>query len=99
MTLVQPPAEMQITIRKQLNEDVKTRDSDLQHIKDWLKKQPHLPDSWGEFYFYFFFRRYNFQTKFNSSFVTTLNFIFDRRSIIHIILSTAVIRFDCFNTR
>ncbi|XP_018568173.1 alpha-tocopherol transfer protein-like [Anoplophora glabripennis] len=48
MTLVQPGPELQITIRKELNEDVNTRDSDLQHIKEWLLKQPHLPDTWDE---------------------------------------------------
>lgn len=49
MTLVQPPAEMQVFIREALNEDVSTRDSHLEHIKEWLKKQPHLPDTWGNF--------------------------------------------------
>lgn len=48
--LVQPSPELQIHIRKELNEDVNTRDSDLQAIKDWLQKQPHLPDTWGENY-------------------------------------------------
>lgn len=48
MTLVQPSPEMQINIRKALNEDVNTRQSDLEHIKEWLLKQPHLPDSWGK---------------------------------------------------
>ncbi|KAJ8949208.1 hypothetical protein NQ318_021701 [Aromia moschata] len=47
MTLVQPSPELQINIRKELNEDVNTRDSDLEHIKEWLLKQPHLPDTWG----------------------------------------------------
>lgn len=49
MTLIQPDADMQILIRKELNEDVNTRDADLQHMKEWLLKQPHLPDTWGEF--------------------------------------------------
>lgn len=48
MTLVQPDPEMQILIRKELNEDVNTRDRDLEHMKDWLLKQPHLPDTWGK---------------------------------------------------
>jgi len=43
MTLVQPSPEMQAQIRVELNEDETTRDKDLQHIKDWLKRQPHLP--------------------------------------------------------
>lgn len=48
MTLVQPSPEMQEMIRKELNEDVNTRDKDLETIKEWLKKQPHLPDEWGK---------------------------------------------------
>ncbi|VEN51372.1 unnamed protein product, partial [Callosobruchus maculatus] len=48
MTLVQPSPELQTFIRKELNEDVSTRDNDLQYIKDWLLKQPHLPDTWGK---------------------------------------------------
>lgn len=48
MTLVQPDPEMQILIRKELNEDENTRDRDLEHMKDWLLKQPHLPDTWGK---------------------------------------------------
>lgn len=48
MTLVQPDADMQVFIRKELNEDVSTRESDLQAIKEWLAKQPHLPDTWGK---------------------------------------------------
>ncbi|XP_048482244.1 alpha-tocopherol transfer protein [Plutella xylostella] len=47
-TLVQPSGEMWKKIRVELNEDVNTRDSDLQHIKDWLRKQPHLPDEWDD---------------------------------------------------
>lgn len=43
MTLVQPNPDMQIHIRSELNEDVSTRDDDLQHIKEWLGRQPHLP--------------------------------------------------------
>ncbi|KAG5880151.1 hypothetical protein JTB14_003575 [Gonioctena quinquepunctata] len=48
MTLVQPGPELQIEIRKELNEDVNTRDSDVDHMKEWLLKQPHLPDTWDE---------------------------------------------------
>lgn len=44
MTLVQPTSEMQLRIRSELNEDVNTRDSDLEHIKEWLWRQPHLPN-------------------------------------------------------
>lgn len=46
--LIQPEGEMWEKIRVQLNENINTRDQDLAHIKDWLKKQPHLPDEWGE---------------------------------------------------
>lgn len=46
--LIQPSPELQLSIRKELNENVNTRDSDLQAIKEWLLKQPHLPDSWGK---------------------------------------------------
>uniref|UniRef100_A0A2H1WHQ3 SFRICE_008001 n=1 Tax=Spodoptera frugiperda TaxID=7108 RepID=A0A2H1WHQ3_SPOFR len=46
--LVQPKGELWEKIRVELNENVNTRDQDLATIKDWLKKQPHLPDEWGE---------------------------------------------------
>jgi len=48
MTLVQPTVEMQQHIRSELNEDVSTRENDLQHIKEWLRLQPHLPQFQGE---------------------------------------------------
>lgn len=48
MTLVQPGPDMQILIRQELNENVDTRQSDLEHIKEWLRKQPHLPDEWDD---------------------------------------------------
>jgi hypothetical protein len=41
---------MQAFIRKELNENVNTRQRDLQHIKDWLAKQPHLPQFEGKTY-------------------------------------------------
>ncbi|XP_072934251.1 alpha-tocopherol transfer protein-like [Epargyreus clarus] len=47
-TLVQPSGEMWKKIRVELNEDVNTRDRDLEAIKDWMRKQPHLPDEWDE---------------------------------------------------
>ncbi|XP_046979860.1 alpha-tocopherol transfer protein-like [Schistocerca americana] len=34
--------ELQAKAEKELNEDPKRRDQDIQHIKEWLKKQPHL---------------------------------------------------------
>lgn len=46
--LVQPSGEIWKKIRVELNEDVTTRDKDLAHIKEWLKKQPHLPDEWDD---------------------------------------------------
>lgn len=46
--LIQPTEEMSKLIRVELNENVETRDKDLEHIKEWLKKQPHLPDSYGK---------------------------------------------------
>lgn len=48
MSLEQPAGEMGARIRAELNEDEATRDADLQHIKEWLEKQPHLPNSWDE---------------------------------------------------
>ncbi|XP_059050190.1 alpha-tocopherol transfer protein-like [Achroia grisella] len=46
--LVQPSGEIWKKIRIDLNEDVNTRDQDLAAIKEWLRKQPHLPDEWEE---------------------------------------------------
>ncbi|XP_031839005.1 alpha-tocopherol transfer protein-like isoform X2 [Nomia melanderi] len=43
MLLIQPTEEMSKLIRVELNEDVTTRDRDLEIIKEWLSKQPHLP--------------------------------------------------------
>lgn len=50
--LVQPSGELWKAIRVELKEDVATRDRDVAIIKDWLKKQPHLPDDWGEKFYY-----------------------------------------------
>lgn len=52
MLLIQPTEEMSKVIRKELNENVDTREKDLQYIKEWLSKQPHLPNFDGN-YFHF----------------------------------------------
>ncbi|XP_035719570.1 alpha-tocopherol transfer protein-like [Vespa mandarinia] len=44
MLLIQPKEEMSKLIRVRLNENVTTRDNDLKIIKEWLIKQPHLPN-------------------------------------------------------
>lgn len=49
MTLEQPAGEMWQKIREELNEKADTKDSDLAHIKEWLTKEPHLPDEWGNY--------------------------------------------------
>ena len=43
MLLIQPADDMLKQIRAELNENVATRDKDLEIIKEWLTKQPHLP--------------------------------------------------------
>ncbi|XP_043265212.1 alpha-tocopherol transfer protein-like [Colletes gigas] len=48
MLLVQPSEEMSEKIRVELNENVATRDSDLEIIKEWLAKQPHLPNTYDD---------------------------------------------------
>ncbi|XP_041971721.1 alpha-tocopherol transfer protein-like isoform X2 [Aricia agestis] len=44
MTLEQPTGEMWQRIRDELNEKPENNERDLQHIKEWLKQEPHLPD-------------------------------------------------------
>ncbi|XP_045454101.1 alpha-tocopherol transfer protein-like [Melitaea cinxia] len=48
MTLEQPTGEMWQKIREELNENADTKDQDLAHIKEWLKKEPHLPDEFDD---------------------------------------------------
>lgn len=48
MLLIQPKDEMSKLIRVRLNENVTTRDNDLRIIKEWLIKQPHLPNVDGK---------------------------------------------------
>lgn len=43
MLLIQPSEEMSKQIRVELNENPATRDKDVEIIKEWLAKQPHLP--------------------------------------------------------
>lgn len=50
MTLEQPSGEMWQKIREELNEKADTKDQDLAHIKEWLKKEPHLPDEFGKYF-------------------------------------------------
>ncbi len=35
-------SELEIRASKELNENQKTRDQDLKHLRDWIAKQPHL---------------------------------------------------------
>ncbi|XP_045770616.1 alpha-tocopherol transfer protein-like [Maniola jurtina] len=46
--LVHPTEELSEKIRIELKEDVTTRDRDLAAIKEWLRKEPHLPDEWED---------------------------------------------------
>lgn len=34
--------ELLVRAKKELNEDPSRRDADIAHIRDWLKKQPHI---------------------------------------------------------
>ncbi|CAH1380272.1 hypothetical protein MTP99_004274 [Tenebrio molitor] len=60
MNLIQPTPEQQVHIRKTFNEDVNTRDRDLEAIKEWLRKEPHLPDTWDDCRIMTFLRGCNF---------------------------------------
>ncbi|KAK9872824.1 hypothetical protein WA026_019608 [Henosepilachna vigintioctopunctata] len=60
MTLVLPGPELRIHIWKELNENVDTREDDLKHMKEWLLKQPHLPNTWDEQCLLSFLRGSNF---------------------------------------
>ncbi|KAJ3641018.1 hypothetical protein Zmor_027547 [Zophobas morio] len=58
--LEQPSPDQQVLIRQALNEDVNTRDKDLEAIKEWLRKEPHLPDTWDDAMLMTFLRSCNF---------------------------------------
>ncbi|XP_063906752.1 alpha-tocopherol transfer protein-like isoform X4 [Zophobas morio] len=58
--LEQPSPDQQVLIRQALNEDVNTRDKDLEAIKEWLRKEPHLPDTWDDTLLMNFLRSCNF---------------------------------------
>lgn len=73
MTLVQPTPEQQLHIRTELNEDVSTRDSDLMHIKEWLARQPHLPNWDGKIFSLYPFFSYCFFVFLLSSFNVLLS--------------------------
>ncbi|XP_050353390.1 alpha-tocopherol transfer protein-like [Nymphalis io] len=46
--LLQPTEELSKEIRIELKEDITTRDRDLAAIKEWLRKEPHLPNEWED---------------------------------------------------
>ncbi|XP_044260173.1 alpha-tocopherol transfer protein-like [Tribolium madens] len=60
MSLVIPDEEQQKVVRAALNEDVNTRQRDLEAIKEWLRKEPHLPDTWDDVALMNFLRGCNF---------------------------------------
>lgn len=47
MTLLPPTVEQQRRIDDEIPPDPEMRKKDLQAIKDWLSKQPHLPKHMG----------------------------------------------------
>ncbi|XP_041971722.1 alpha-tocopherol transfer protein-like [Aricia agestis] len=59
-TLLLPNEEVKKKIKVEVNENVKTKDRDLAHIKEWLRKQPHLPDKWDDERLINFLRGSNF---------------------------------------
>ncbi|XP_075984069.1 alpha-tocopherol transfer protein-like [Anticarsia gemmatalis] len=58
--LQQPSGELWKRIKAELNEDPNTKDQDLAAIKEWLRKQPHLPDEWEDNCLMAFLRGCNF---------------------------------------
>lgn len=45
MLLIQPTGEISKQIQVELNENPATRDKDLEAMKEWFAKQPHLPQT------------------------------------------------------
>ncbi|XP_063905698.1 alpha-tocopherol transfer protein-like [Zophobas morio] len=48
MNLMLPTHEQYLYLCKENNDDPKTRDRDLESIKEWLRQEPHLPDAFGD---------------------------------------------------
>ena len=48
MTLEEPTAEQLKRMREEIQEDPEMIKQDLEHLRDWLNKQPHLPHHIGE---------------------------------------------------
>lgn len=63
MLLIQPTDEMSKKIMIGLNENPMTRDKDLENIKQWLAKQPHLPQFHGIDIRFDYLKEYNVQSQ------------------------------------
>jgi dienelactone hydrolase len=48
MTLEGPTAGQLKRMREEIQEDPEMTQQDLDHLRDWLNKQPHLPHHIGE---------------------------------------------------
>lgn len=51
MTLLPPTAKQQKRINEEVSTDPETRKRDVAAIRDWLSKQPHLPNHMGLSFF------------------------------------------------
>lgn len=55
MTLLPPTVEQQRRTDQEISPDPEMRKRDIQNIRDWIAKQPHLPNKhMGDYYFNFF---------------------------------------------